>query len=289
MVVVFGTASNTTNVELVRHWRTGGIDATLAPRVDGLFECDVVVGRLDVVPTLDGVEPGLLTLLRLERRGTAVVNPAFALLAVHDKLLTARRLSENGLPHPPTVGWRGVGPPPLAPPVVLKPRFGSWGCDVVLCRDREELERAVTAVRERAWFRRHGVLLQHVVPSPGHDLRLIVAGEHVVGACRRIAAPGEWRTNVSVGGSRRRVDPPPEARSLAIAAAQAVEAAFVGVDLMPIGADRYVVLELNGAVDFDQRYALDGGDVYLEAARCLGLPRSLDLRPVRGVPRQRRR
>jgi len=44
------------------------------------------------------------------------------------------------------------------------------------------------------------------------------------------------------------------------------------VDLLPIDGDRYVVLELNGAVDFDERYSLDGRDVYAEAARALGLP-----------------
>ena len=32
------------------------------------------------------------------------------------------------------------------------------------------------------------------------------------------------------------------------------------------------MLELNGAVDFDERYALAGRDVYAEAARALGLP-----------------
>jgi len=46
----------------------------------------------------------------------------------------------------------------------------------------------------------------------------------------------------------------------------------VGVDLLPIDGERYVVLELNGAVDFDERYSLDGLDVYAEAARALGLP-----------------
>ena len=33
----------------------------------------------------------------------------------------------------------------------------------------------------------------------------------------------------------------------------------------------YVVLELNGAVDFDERYALAGEDPYALAARALGL------------------
>jgi [lysine-biosynthesis-protein LysW]--L-2-aminoadipate ligase len=272
-VYVLGSASNETNVALVRQWSRRGLDATLVPPLEAtaLGRGDFAVGRLDVLPTLDGVEPGLLALLWLERRGARVLNGADALLAVHDKLITARRLGLAGLPHPRTTSVRAGEDAPLEPPLVLKPRFGSWGRDVLLCRDDGELERTLAAVRSRSWFRRHGALLQELVSPHGYDLRLVVAGGEVVAASERVAAPGEWRTNVSLGGSLRPADPPKEARSLAIAAAAAVGADLIGVDLTPLEAGGYVVLELNGAVEFDERYSLRGRDVYLEAARALDL------------------
>jgi hypothetical protein len=84
-----------------------------------------------------------------------VLNGAAAQVAVHDKLVTARRLGLAGLPHPRTASVRGSRDVSLAPPLLVKPRFGSWGRDVLLCRDQAELERTLAAVRERPWFRRH--------------------------------------------------------------------------------------------------------------------------------------
>ena len=272
-VACLGSATNTTNVELVSDWRERGLDARLVSHLDlqrASRSEGIVLGRLDVLPTLDGVEPGLLTLLWLERRGWRVLNRAGTLVAAHDKLLTARVLKQAGLPHPRTAGVRAGEPSPLEPPLVLKPRLGSWGRDVFRCRDWPELERTLAVLRDRSWFRRHGALVQEFLPSRGYDLRLVVAGGKVIAAGERVAAPGEWRTNISLGGSLRQADPPEEARSLAIEAAAALGADLIGVDLMPT-ATGYLVLELNGAVDFDQRYALDGYDVYAEAARALGL------------------
>ena len=85
----------------------------------------------------------------------------------------------------------------------------------------------------------------------------MVARDRVVGAIRRVAAPGEWRTNVALGGRREPLVPPREARELALAAATAVGGALVGIDLLP-AEDGFVVLEVNGAVEFTQAYSLGG-------------------------------
>jgi RimK family alpha-L-glutamate ligase len=231
---------------------------------------DIALGRLDVRPTLDGVERGLGLLGRLAARGVRVLNTPSAILAAHDKLLTARALKLAQLPHPATA-YAGPGEPldaELRPALVVKPRFGSWGAGMHLCRDDEELAAAVERLRREPWFERQGALLQELVSPVGHDLRLIVAGDEVVGAIRRVAAVGEWRTNVVLGATRHPVVPDAHAKHLALAAAAAVGGDFVGVDLLPGSGMDYLVLEVNAAVDFTPEYSL-GGDVYTVALEAL--------------------
>lgn len=256
-----------TNAALVAASKAIGVPAdVLSPRdaLRILEPGDVALGRLDVREGLDGIETGSIELERLAAGGVEVLNRPSTLVAAHDKLLTARALRLAGLPHPHT-SLIAEGLPAQAPelPLVLKPRFGSWGRDVVLCRNRDDLDAALERAAFRGWFREHGALVQELVPPIGWDLRLVVAGGNIVGAARRVAAPGEWRTNVSLGGRSEPVAPPPLARTLAIAAAAAIRADLVGVDLLPTQ-NGYVIAELNGAVDFRSWYALDGSDVFAE-------------------------
>ncbi len=287
-VALRGTNASTTNEALVSAWRSFGIDAALVgpgETADWLREGDTVLGRIDVLPTLDGAESGLLELLWLQRRGVRVLNPAPALVAAHDKFVTARLLARAGIPHPRTEHLRPGGRlPDLGLPVVIKPRLGSWGVDIFRCESEVELQRALEEVRSRPWFERRGALIQELVPPTGYDLRLIVAGGAVVGAVRRVAAPGDWRTNSSLGGSRRRARPTAAACALGIAAAAAIGADLVGIDLIPAG-DGYTVIELNGAVDFDDLYSQAGQDVRREAAVALGLLPACTEQPARRVAR----
>lgn len=223
-----------------------------------LGTCDAAVGRLDIVDSLDGVEDGLWALGNLAARGVRVLNRAGALLAVHDKLLTARVLGREGLPHPKTRMLHPDGPAsPWTGPVVVKPRFGSWGLDVTLCENEVAFHRHIHSLAGRTWFQRRGALVQELVEPAGYDLRIVVAAGVPVGAISRVAAKGEWRTNVSLGGTRVRVDPTPEALTLALSAADAAGTELVGVDLLPDGAGGWTVLELNGAVDFTSEYRID--------------------------------
>jgi [lysine-biosynthesis-protein LysW]--L-2-aminoadipate ligase len=234
-----------------------------------LGDGDAALARLDVLPTVDGIEPGAWELARLEAEGIRMLNPLRTLSATHDKLMTARLLKDAGVPHPVT---RHVThphtPPTLEPPYVVKPRFGSWGIDVHMCADRASARACLEELSARRWFRRQGALVQELIPPLGRDLRIVVASGQVVGAVQRFAAPGEWRTNVALGGVRKPTSPPLAARELALAAAAAVDADLVGIDLLPTPAGGWVVIEVNGAVEFTDDYSLDR-NVFAAAAEAL--------------------
>lgn len=252
--------------------------------LENLRAGDVVLGRLDVLPTLDGVEDGLWALGALEARGVHVLNDAPALLGAHDKLLTAWLLRRGGVPHPKTTHVRPGRPfPAVAPPVVVKPRYGSWGRDVRRCDDEAALFATLEEAAHAAWFERHGALVQQLVPPQGFDLRVLVADGEVVGAVNRFAARGEWRTNIALGGFRRPVvELPPQAADLAVAAAEAVGTSLAGVDLLPRGSD-WTVLEVNGAVEFTRDYDL-GCDVFTATATRLVLAGTEPEEPPSMVP-----
>jgi [lysine-biosynthesis-protein LysW]---L-2-aminoadipate ligase len=261
-------------VALVAHRRTptnvalakAQTDVVVLPPAEALRTLvagDLAIGRLDVAERLDGIEIGLWELARLEGAGVRVLNRPRALVAAHDKLATSRALAEAGVPHPRTT--HVASPSELVSadgPFVVKPRFGSWGRDVTLCDDPAALRRHLTEIAPRPWFAAHGALVQELVPPQGHDVRVVVAGCSVVGAVRRVAAPGEWRTNVALGAVREPVEPSQDIAELAIRAAGAIEADLVGVDMLPTPDGGHVVVELNGAVEFNEQYSLSGADVF---------------------------
>jgi RimK family alpha-L-glutamate ligase len=276
LVAVVGWRSQPTNAPLVEGWRRLGIRTELLRPPDAyrlLGAGDVAVVRLDVMPTLDGVEAGLAEMTVLERRGVRFVNRPGALLAAHDKLAAARRLAVAGIAHPRTLHHTRLDElRALEPPFVLKPRFGSWGQDVMLCRDAGEVKHSLATIGQRSWFRRQGVLVQELVPPLGYDTRVVVAGGRVVGAGRRESALGEWRTNVALGGRFISSSPTEEEQALAIDAARAIGAELVGVDLLPEPDHGSIVLEVNGAVDFaEDEESLAGRSIYADIAAALAL------------------
>ena len=150
---------------------------------------DVALARLDVRETLDGIESGTTELERLAAGGIEVLNPPGALVAAHDKLLTARALRLAGAAAPAHVADRRRGSPRRRPSCrSCSSRASAAGAATSSSADtREELEEALArrpqelvprARRARAGARRRRL---------GWDLRLVVAGGRVVGAARRVA------------------------------------------------------------------------------------------------------
>ena len=206
-----------------------------------------------------------------------------ALWAAMDKGETQRRLEQAGLPTLPT---ELISEPDEAPgaakrvgkgPWVLKPRLGSQGRDVCLVR---ETSRLVERSRELL-ARNTGLVLQPLVAmSPPRDLRVLVIEGSVRTACWRVAAKGEFRSNVHLGARTLKARLDTESVRLAEAAARALKLAHAGVDLLPLGPEGppYVVLEVNGSPGLEGIERTTGlnlaGEVLDAVLRALGNQRA---------------
>lgn len=179
-------------------------------------------------------------LAELAARGTPVINPPRALEIAIDKYLSLAVLARAGVPVPRTMiaqdpasaraAWETLGGD-----CVAKPLFGSRGRGIVRVRDAESAAASGDA---------GAVYLQEFLPNEGWDLRVLVAGDETF-AMRRMAAAGEWKTNISLGGRPEPADPPAAVVDLARRAAASVGTVIAGIDLLPT-ADGFVVLEVNG-------------------------------------------
>jgi glutathione synthase/RimK-type ligase-like ATP-grasp enzyme len=153
----------------------------------------------------------------------------------------------------------------------------------MLCRGTKDVERCLAVLGDRAWFHRHGVLVQELIPPAGRDLRLIVAAQRIVGASRRDAARGEWRTNVALGGHPAHTTASPDACALALRTTDALGTDLVGVDLLPLRDGHHVVIEVNGAAEFDDADSFEGRNLYRDAAVALELLPASTMEPPRAA------
>jgi RimK family alpha-L-glutamate ligase len=225
-----------------------GAHASDAPKLGAsapdLFDCDAVLARIIPNGSLEQIIYRVDALHWLEDAGVLVVNPARAIERTVDKFYTSALLERAGLATPQTVvcervedaaaAFRSMGD------VIVKPLFGSMGLGMVRVSDEEtawRVFRALEAIR--------GVYyLQRAIPHEGKDIRAFVIGDRVVAAIER-RSPG-WRTNISRGGEAMAIALPAAWSAMALRAAQAVGAAYAGVDLLPAQDGTVYVLEVNG-------------------------------------------
>ncbi|MDP6942777.1 MAG: RimK family alpha-L-glutamate ligase [Myxococcota bacterium] len=208
-----------------------------------------------------------LTILRaLVDAGIFSPSSPAGLLAAMDKAETDARLRAAGLPVVPgrlvtscqevltTAEAMGGGA------MVLKPRFGSQGRDVLLARTTAALTAAAQAVLERNG---EAIIQPLVSMDPARDLRVLVVGGVATAGCWRIAATNEFRSNVHLGAETRSAALDDEVAGLACAAAQAVGLTYAGVDLLPTPSG-YQILEVNGSPGLEGIEGATGRDLATE-------------------------
>jgi RimK family alpha-L-glutamate ligase len=250
--------------------RLGAGRVGLASDRAAVLDADAVLARFIPTGSLEQIIYRMDALHWIEDHGVPVVNSPRAIERSVDKFYTDALLQEAGLPVPETVvcegtedamaairamlGRRSVGE---GGDVIIKPIFGSMGHGIVRVSDPDVAFRVLQSLEQvRAVF-----YVQRAIESGGRDVRAFVVGGRVLGAIERRAEGGDWRTNVSRGGSARPFELPPAWEALAIGAAAAVGADYAGVDLLPSQDGTVFVLEVNGIPGWQGLQRATGIDV----------------------------
>ena len=226
-----------------------------------ILDVDAVLTRMIPDGSLEQLIYRVDSLHWIEKRGVPVMNSPRAIERSVDKFYTTALLQEAGLPTPETVVCESAADAMAAVlamgDVIVKPIFGSMGHGMVRMSDPDVAFRVVRALEQtRAVF-----YVQRAVDHNGRDVRVFVVGGRVLGAIQRHASDGDWRTNVSRGGSAQPFELPPAWEQLALRAAAAVDADYAGVDLLPSRDGTVFVLEVNGIPGWQGLQQVTGLDV----------------------------
>ena len=159
-----------------------------------------------------------------------------ALIRSRDKLRSMQILSRAGLGLPKTIfmdyskDTEGVIEAVGGAPVVIKLLEGTQGLGVVLAENKKAAQSVIEAF--------HGVKARIIVQefikeAKGADIRAFVVNGEVIGAMKRQARDGEFRSNLHRGGHAQVVKLDRQQKHAAVIAAKKLGLSVAGVDMLP--------------------------------------------------------
>lgn len=144
-------------------------------------------------------------------------------------------------------------------PMIIKELYGSFGQQVYIANDPKEMRDIIKRLGHK------GFLMQEFIESSrGRDIRINVVGGRAVSAMLRYNEQGDFRSNISNGGSMKKYEINEAQRILAVEACKALKLDFAGVDVM-FGRDGEPILcEVNSNPHFKSTLLCTGADMSFE-------------------------
>src|SRR5467141_48701 len=206
---------------------------------------------------------GLSVARQLEAMGVPLINSASAIARSRDKLAALQQLAAAGVRIPRTVLARGGGEVAELVaqvgglPAILKLIQGTQGVGVMIAHSEAEVESILSTL----WDLGQEILLQEfIAESRGRDVRALVVGDRVVGAMRREARSGDFRSNLHRGGEGSALELSAEYAQAAVRAARVLGLDVAGVDLLEAEAGPKV-MEVNSSPGFEGLERATGLDI----------------------------
>ena len=204
---------------------------------------------------------------RLESEGIRLFNSADAIEICDNKILTAVTLAGK-VATPKTVispkTFEGVGYTSLnfvenatrvlGFPLIIKEAYGSFGAQVYLAKTLDEAKKIIASLGHKDF-----IMQELIRESIGRDVRVNVVGDKVVSAMERYNE-NDFRSNISNGGSMKKIELTPQIEAIAIKAAKIIGLDFAGVDVL-FGNDGPIVCEVNSNPHFKSSLECTGVDM----------------------------
>jgi RimK family alpha-L-glutamate ligase len=203
----------------------------------------------------------------IEKLGAIVINNSNAIELVKDKLATHQRLATFFIPTPKTMLLHfpvktQVIKDEIGFPCVVKVITGSYGKGVHLCHNRKQFESTMELI-DNLGSKRTMIVQEYISATVGADLRVLVIGGKVIGAMKRTAPKGDFRANITNGGTGEPFPLTDEVEHIARETAKAMGLDIAGVDLL-FDVGSFKVCECNSAPGFEGFEKFVGVDVAKE-------------------------
>lgn len=196
---------------------------------------------------------GLAVVNQLDMMGVPVLNNSLPIARSRDKLRCLQLVSRFGIDIPRTVMAhersnvsklvQEVG----GLPVIIKLIRGTQGVGVMIAHTLQEAHTILNTFGELG---QETVLQEFIAESNGRDIRALVVGDRVVGAMRRQAKQGEFRSNLHRGGEGTPIELPEAWAQAAVKAAHIVGLELAGVDMLETESGPKL-MEINSSPGFE--------------------------------------
>ncbi len=208
---------------------------------DALEKYDYILPRIDS----KRAQVGYPVMRFLDHMGVRKPYVAETVIIAHNKFITLEQLAKNGIPIPETYLTSSKESAnyiikKVKLPAVIKFLSG-FGGEGVLMVDSEE---AFKSIIETMKILKQEMLIEKFVPNPGEDIRGIMAGDEIIASYKRIAAPGEKKTNIRLGGRAISYKLTPEMEEIIFKAGKAIKSRLCAVDMI-VGKEGPQVIEVN--------------------------------------------
>lgn len=206
---------------------------------------DAVIPRVGASVTFFGT--AVVRQFEMQKIFTAVESQA--LVKSRDKLRSLQLLSRAGLGMPKTVfsnytrNTEAVVSLIDSNPIILKLLEGTQGLGVILAETKKAAESVLEAFNG---LEARVVLQEFIAEAKGADIRAFVVDGNVVGAMKRQAKEGEFRSNLHRGGSAELIELSDEEEDAAIKAARVMGLGIAGVDMLQSSRGP-LILEVNSS------------------------------------------